>query len=219
MRRTLSVFPVVLLSLLVSACSQIRTSDTARTGLEQLLISDAVDKTLQKIEVPAVNGRRVFLDTQYLDGVDKGYVIGSIRQRLLNGGALMADKKEGSEITVEVFSGGIGTDNSNRFVGMPGMALPGPMPVNLPEVRLYDRSKQAGTAKISLVAYDTVSGSLVHDGGNSMAVSEDNRWSMLGMGPFLEGDVRRQLSAARRNRLIPPSRTAAVKSGTETGWR
>lgn len=218
---------LIVLSLFLSflpACASIRTSDTSRTGLEQLLISDAVDKTLARTELPPVDGRKVFVDTQFLDCVDKGYIIGTIRQRLLNGGAMLVDKKEDSQLTIEVCSGGVGTDNSNSFFGLPGLALPGPMPINLPEVRFYDKSRQAGTAKISVVAYDTASGSLVFDAGNSMAISEDNRWSLLGMGPFMEGDVRRQMSAAAATRFsggnAGTTRSASSKSSDASiGWK
>lgn len=191
---------LAVVSLMASGCASIRTSDTSRTGLEQLLLSDAVDKVLDRMPLPPVEGRKVYLDSQYLECVDKGYLLGSLRQRLLNGGALLVDKKEDSQLTVEVCSGGMGTDNSNSFFGLPGIALPGPMPINLPEVRLYDRSRQSGTAKISVVAYDTASGSLVFDSGNALALSEDNRWSVMGMGPFMEGDVRSQVRTAGQRR-------------------
>lgn len=192
---------VAVILLVAAGCATLRTSDTSRTGLEQLLLSDAVDKTLDRTPLPPVEGRKVFLDPQYLDCVDKGYVLGTLRQRLLNGGAALVDKKEDSQLVIEICSGGMGTDNSNSYFGMPGIALPGPMPVSLPEVRLYDKSRQSGTAKLSLVAYDTATGSLVFDGGNSMALSEDNRWSVMGVGPFMEGDVRNQMRTAQQNRF------------------
>ncbi len=206
---------------LATGCATLRTSDTSRTGLEQLLLSDAVDKTLDRTPLPPVEGRKVFLDPQYLDCVDKGYVLGTLRQRLLNGGASLVDKKEDSQLVIEVCSGGMGTDNSNSYFGMPGIALPGPMPISLPEVRLYDKSRQSGTAKLSIVAYDTASGSLVFNAGNAMALSEDNRWSVMGVGPFMEGDVRNQMRTAQQNRLgvgTAMNRTAA-RPETETGLR
>ncbi len=213
---------VVALCLLACGCATIRTTDTSRSGLEQLLLSDAVDKSLDRTPLPPVDGRKVFLDTQYLDCVDKGYLIGSLRQRLLVGGASLVEKKDDSEVTLEVCSGGIGTDNSNSYLGMPSIALPGM--ISLPEVRLYDKSKQAGTAKISLIAYNTATGSMLYDSGNVMAISEDNRWSMLGVGPFMDGDVRNQMrSATRRSPVGGTSGTrtaeAARSSGTETQWK
>ncbi len=204
---------------LLSGCATTRTSDTSRTGMEQLLLSDAVDKTLDRMPMPPVEGKKVFVDTQFLDCVDKGYVVGSLRQRLLSGGAALVDKKEDSEMTFEICSGGVGTDNNNSYLGMPGIALPGPMPISLPEVRLYDKSRQAGTAKISLVAYDSASGKLVYDSGNALALSVDNRWSFLGVGPYLEGDVRNQVRSASSFRSSSGSRTANSGTTGDSSWR
>ncbi len=189
---------LVMLSLGLMGCTTNRTSDTARTGLEQILISNAVDQALDRIELPQVVDRKVFLDTQYLEAaVDKGYLVGSLRRRLLNGGAILTEKKEESELTIEVCSGCIGTDTTSSFFGLPGMAVPGPMPVQVPEVRLYERGAQYGTAKISLITYATKTGQLLHDSGLTLARSDDSRWSILGAGPFYSGSVRQELNHAK----------------------
>ena len=182
--------------ILATGCTTTRTTDTSRTGLEQLLISNAVDQTLGKISIPPVQGRKVFLDPQYLDSVDKGYVVGSVRQKLLNHGAMLVDAKEGSDVTIELRSGGIGTDNVSSFVGMPSLSLPGPIPFELPEVRLYEKNSQYGTAKIGLVAFETGSGAMIFDSGRSLARADDSRWSVLGIGPFQSGSVREEVNHA-----------------------
>lgn len=188
---------LVVMSFGFTGCTTNRTSDTARTGLEQILISNAVDQALDRIEMPQVTERKVFLDTQYLESaVDKGYLIGSLRRRLLNGGAILTEKKEDSELTIEVCSGCIGTDTTSSFFGLPGMAVPGPMPIQVPEVRLYERGAQYGTAKISLITYATETGQLLHDSGLTLARSDDSRWSVFGAGPFYSGSVRKELHQA-----------------------
>lgn len=174
-------------------CSSTRTTDTARTGMEQLLISNAVDQTMNKTILPDVAGKTVYLEEKYLDSVDKGYIVGSMRRKLLNAGALLVDAKEGSQITVEVCSGGVGTDNVESFIGVPGLTVPG-LPVELPEVRLYEKKSQFGTAKLSVVAYDTPSGQLVYDGSGTLARADDSNWSVLGIGPFQEGSVRNEVN-------------------------
>lgn len=163
--------------------------------MEQLLISNAIDQTLDKTALPPVNGRKVFVDSQFLDSVDKGYIIGSLRQRLLASGASLVDAKEGSDLTVEIVSGGVGTDNVESYLGMPGLAIPG-MPIELPEVRVYEKSSQFGTAKLGLVAYATETGNMVYDGGRSLARADDSRWSVMGLGPFQEGSVRDEVNMA-----------------------
>lgn len=173
-------------------CTTTRTSDTSRTAMEQLLISNAVDQTLEKTELPPIDGRKVFVEEKYLDAVDKGYVVAKMRQRLLNQGAMLVDKKEDSEITVELCSGGVGTDNVASYLGVPGLTVPG-LPVEIPEVRMYEKASQFGTAKIGVVAYATGNGQLIHDGGTPLARADDSRWSLLGIGPFRHGTVRNEV--------------------------
>ena len=161
--------------------------------MEQLLISNAVDQTMDKTVLPDVLGKKVFLEEKYLDAVDKGYIVGSMRRKLLNAGAMLVDAKEGSDVTIELCSGGVGTDNTESFVGVPGLTVPG-LPVELPEVRLYEKKSQFGTAKLNVVAYDTPSGQMVYDGSGTLARADDSKWSMLGLGPFQEGSVRNEVN-------------------------
>lgn len=204
---------------LATGCTKTRTSNTSRTGIEQLLLSNAVDQSLDRMVLPPLDGRKVFLDPQYLDSVDKGYIVGSLRQRLLNSGALLTDKKEDSEVTIEVCTGAVGTDDVDSYVGMPGIALPGPMPVELPEVRLFQKRSQFGTAKLNLVAYSTADGRLIFDSGPSLARSDDSNWSVLGIGPVQTGSVRDEvrMATSATNRLTP--RTARASDGDDTVQR
>ena len=174
-------------------CSTTRTTDTARTGMEQLLISNAVDQTIAKTALPDVAGQKVFLEEKYLDSIDKGYIVGSMRNKLLNAGALLVDKKEDSDITLEVCSGGVGTDNVESFIGVPGLTVPG-LPVELPEVRLYEKKSQFGTAKLNVVAYDTPTGQTVYTGSGTLARADDSNWTVLGLGPFQNGSVRSEVN-------------------------
>jgi hypothetical protein len=68
------------------------------------------------------------------------------------------------------------------------------MPVALPEIRLFERNRQTGTAKIGIVAYDAKTKLPLGDGGVSMARSDDNNWYLLGMGPYQQGSVRKEVS-------------------------
>lgn len=175
-------------------CSTTRTTDTARTGMEQLLISNAVDQTMRKTVLPDVAGKTVYLEEKYLDSVvDKGYIVGSMRSKLLNAGAMLVDEKEGSQVTIELCSGGVGTDNVESYIGVPGLTVPG-LPVELPEVRLYEKKSQFGTAKLNVVAYDTPSGQMVYNGSGTLARADDSNWSMFGIGPFQEGSVRNEVN-------------------------
>lgn len=176
-----------------TGCTTTRTTDTARTGMEQLLISNAIDQTLDKVALPEVAGRKVFVDDKYLEAVDKGYILGSLRQKLMANGAQVVDAKEGSDMTLEIFSGGVGTDNVETFAGVPGLTVPG-LPVEIPEVRVYEKKSQYGTAKLGMVAYATTTGDLLYNNGPTLARADDSKWSIMGIGPFQEGSVREEVN-------------------------
>jgi hypothetical protein len=196
LNRTLAA---VVLAAVTAGCATTRKTDTSRTGVEQLLISNAVDQALNKIDFGPLRGETVFIQEKYLEGVDKSYVVGSLRHRILATGAKLVDKEDDSTVVVEVRSGGIGTDSRDSFVGSPQIAVPFPIPLQLPEVRLIDTRTQLATAKVAIVAYDTKTRQAIGTGGTSLARSSDINRSVMGVGPFNSGSVREEVRVATGN--------------------
>ncbi len=180
----------VMLSVAVTAggCASTKTSNTARTGTEQLLISAAIDRAMSTIDFEDFAGYKVFIDDKHLESVDKGYLVGSIRHKVLQAGGSLAAAADGADLVLEVRSGGIGTDSQETFIGMPGIGIPG-MPIELPEIKLAQRATQMGTAKLGLVCYDAKTGAAVGMGGESSALTHNNDTFVFGIGPFRSGSV------------------------------
>ncbi len=191
MRLLVSAIAATTISGLIG-CTSTTTSNTARTGVEQILVSNSVDQALDKVDFRPFAGSRIFIDDQYIDCVDKNYVVASVRHRVLRTGATIAPNPEESDVVLELRAGVVGTDTSDSFVGIPEITLPGM--VTLPEVRLINRSYQTGTAKIGIVAYDTESKQVLGDGGLTMARSDDSNWYVMGVGPFQRGSVRTEVA-------------------------
>jgi hypothetical protein len=183
-------------------CTTTKRSDTKRTAVEQLLISNAVDQSLDKVDFDAFRGRVVLVEEKYMDGVDKNYVIGSLRHRVLQSGGRLVAKADEADVVLEIRSGSIGTDNTESFVGIPEVVLPGLL--TIPEVRFLTRSHQSGTAKIGLVAYEPNSGRVIGDGGAALARSDDSNWYMMGIGPYQRGSVREEIKENTNARLGLP---------------
>lgn len=177
-------------------CATQKESHTPRTGIEQLLISSAIDQSLDRIDLSALKGRTVFLETKYLDCVDKNYIIVSLHQRLMGIGAQLADKPEAAGAVVEVVSGGVGTDSEELFVGVPEIPLPPPSPIAIPKLGVFTRHKLNGTAKLLVVAYDSKSKAPILDSSVTMARSDHNTWSVLGSGTVTTGSVPEQIATA-----------------------
>lgn len=183
-------------------CTSARTTNTARTAREQLLISNAVDRSLAKIDFAPFQGSKIYVEEKYLDCVDKGYIIGSVRHRAMVNGASLVAKAEEADIVLEIRSGVVGTDTADSFVGTPEIVLPGML--TLPEVRLISRNNQSAMAKIGLVAYDAKSHQLLGDGGVSSSLSRDNNWYVLGVGPYQNGEVRSEVQRSTARQIGQP---------------
>ena len=181
----------LLIAAALCGCTTTTSSNTARTGKEQLLISNSVDQSLQKMDFSAFQGHTVFLNEKFLDCVDKGYIVGSLRHRMMRQGVHLAGKAEDADVIVEIRSGGVGTDTSDSYLGVPEVVLPGL--ITLPEVRLVTRSSQQGTVKLGLIAYDAKTMQVLGDGGVSLAQSDDNNWYFMGIGPYQSGSLRSEL--------------------------
>lgn len=172
-------------------CTSTNSSNTARTATEQMLISNAVDQSLSKVDFQAFGGQKVFVEEKYLDCADKNYVASSVRHRVLMQGGQIAAKPEEADVIVEVRSGAVGTNSSNSFLGIPQIQIPGMFAT--PEIKLINRVNQTGMAKIGLVAYDAKSHQVLGDGGMSLAKSADNNWYVFGIGPWQNGSVKKEI--------------------------
>jgi len=192
--------------MLVAGCTTTSSSNTARTGTEQLLISTAIDQALDEIRFDPFAGKSIFFDDKYIDCVDKNYLVASVRHRLMQSGARVVDAVEKADVVLEARNGAVGTDSSDSFVGVPEVTIPGM--VSIPEVRVLTRNSQLATAKIGLVAYDSKSREVLGSGGMTLARSNDNNWYLLGVGPYRNGTLPKELKQSsdvgrRRTPRIP----------------
>ena len=205
------------LLLVLIGCTSTKTSNTARTGTEQLLISNAVDQALGKVDFSPLAGKKVLVEEKYLDSIDKGYIVSSIRHNVVHAGGHLATKPEEAEIILELRSGGVGTDISDAFLGVPGISLPGM--VSLPDLKLITRSRQSAFAKLGIVAIDAKSLQELPVGGVSLAMSDDNNWYVMGVGPYRQGTVEKEVGISVgpgmgvMDGMIPPVVSFKTPSG------
>lgn len=197
LRRSCSVVAAVLASSALSfaGCGTTRSTDTNRTATEQLLVSDAIDRAVQNMDVHALAGQSVFLDdTKVADVVDKNYLISTLRQYLLGNGCKLRDKREEADFVVECRAGAVGTDRNDLLFGLPSMNVPQiplvqPVPAVIPEIPIAKRKDQRGIAKIAIFAYHRQTGAPVWQSGIVHEESSANEVWILGAGPFQRGTI------------------------------
>ena len=191
---------LVLAAVLCAGCGTTRT----RTATEQLLMSDAVDRSIEQIDFSPLQGRRIFFDTQYLNTikglgfVNSDYVISSLRQQMLAAGCLLEEKADTAEYIVEGRCGALGTDGHEVTYGMPASTglsnaasvLPNVPTIPLiPEISVARREDNRAAAKIGVFAYHRETRLPVWQSGVTVSTSNAKDLWLFGAGPFQTGSI------------------------------
>lgn len=178
-------------------------STKTRSATEQLLISDAVDRSIAVIDFAPLAGKTVYLDTKYLVAV-KGmgfvnaeYVISSLRQQMLASGCLLQDELKEAEYVVEARIGALGTDAHDVIYGIPPSSglvqaaemLPNVPRVPVPEISMAKKEDLLGASKLAVFAYHRETKIPIWQSGMSVATSNARDSYILGVGPIQDGTI------------------------------
>jgi len=197
--------PRLVLSLLLGACLLGCGTTRDKLATEQLLLSDAVDRSVARIDFSALRGKTVFLDTQYVRTmkvtavVNADYIISSIRQQMLLAGCLLQDERDKAEYIAEARVGVLGTDGHDVNYGIPAAnaggisaaatVVGGTLLPSLPEISFARKSDESAAAKVAVFAFRRDNKNPVWQSGTSVARSTaQSRW-ILGAGPFQSGTI------------------------------
>ena len=131
----------------LGGCRSRPITNTPRSAVEQLLLSGAVDRALDRLRIPEVVGKKLYLDFTNLKGYDVEYVRVATRVRFAHMGATLVEKAEEADYTVEVALGSLGTEFKSSVVGLPALPVPN-SPVPTPEVPAYRSGEQTGIVKL-----------------------------------------------------------------------
>jgi hypothetical protein len=191
--RALAGLAATMLLAAVGGCGTTRSTDTTRTGTEQLLLTNAWDKALMRVDFRALTGVPVYLDTANVTAVDQGWVVSSLREAMLTQGVLIREKREQAQFIVEPRVGAYGTDSDSFLAGISQTTVPatitGVPTGTIPELPLVKRSRQTATAKLAIFAYDRASGQLVWSSGTMLDQADTKNVFVGGFGPIKSGSI------------------------------
>jgi hypothetical protein len=184
---------VTMLLALEAGCGTTKVTGTARTGTEQLLLTNAWDKALMKVDFRPLTGVPVYLDSANVTAVDQGWVVSSLREAMLTQGVLIREKREQAQFIVEARVGAYGTDDDSLLVGISQTSIPptftGVPTGTIPKLPLIERSRQTAVAKLALFAYDRASGQLVWSSGTMLDQADTKNVFVGGFGPIKSGSI------------------------------
>jgi len=181
----------------------------AQKATEQLIAGDAVDRTISQIDFRVLIGKKVYLDTQYVNKTVPGvgfvtseYIISSLRQKMMCDGLLLEEKADEADFIVEMRIGALGADGHEIIYGMPAnnylniaasVAPTAPVAAatapSMPEISFAKKNDQMAAAKIALFAYNRRTREPIWQSGLSQSRSiVADRW-FLGAGPYHKGSI------------------------------
>lgn len=183
--------------LALTGCGTVKQTGTARTGTEQILLTNAWDEALGQVDFSGLTGVPVYLDTQHLNNlVDQGWIVSSLRQAMLSQGVLLRSKPEQALWIVEARVGAYGTDAYSWLVGVPQTTVPmaiGGLPTGtIPEIPFVKKSDQHAIAKLALFGYERASGQIVWRSGTQLATANAKDVYIGGVGPIQSGTIRQR---------------------------
>lgn len=189
-RKVLAVAPLLALA---GGCGSTKMTGTARTGTEQLLLTNAWDDALHQVDFRPLAGVPVYLDTKNVTAVDQGWIVSSLRQAMLSQGVLLREKPELAQWVVEARVGAYGTNEYNWLIGVPQTTIPntitGVPSGTVPEIPLIKKADQHAVAKMALFAYDRTSGQMVWNSGTMLSTARAKDVYVGGVGPIQSGSI------------------------------
>lgn len=198
--RIILALPLLALATSAAGCGTTKQAEAT----QQLLTSDAVDRSVARIDFSPLKDQTVFLETKYIVDpknatfVNANYVISSLRQQMFAAGCLMQDKAEEADYVVEARVGTLGNDENSIIYGIPAnnalstasTVLPNAPPIpTMPEISLARKDDKMAAAKVAAFAYHRESHTVVWQSGLSVAKSTAKDTWFLGAGPFERGTV------------------------------
>jgi hypothetical protein len=204
--RVLFSFAASLVVAMLTGCGTTKSF----TATEQLLMSDAVDSAISRIDFRPLAGHKIFLDTSYLNSarpspanpnpmlVQSDYVISSLRQQMMAAGCYLVDSKTEAELVCEARIGALGTDGHSVTYGLPAsnllstasVAFTGvPALPTIPEISLAKKELKSGASKIAVFAYTKDSRQPVWQSGIEQARSDSKDTWIMGVGPIQKGSI------------------------------
>lgn len=173
---SLSAFSMAALSLaaLLAGCTSTRETSPARSATEQLLVSTAIDRAVEHLDLAVPTGTKVFVDAEQLEGGDGKYAAAVLKDHLLRRGAHLVADRGKADAVVEIRAGALSIDDKKTLVGTDSFEVPVPFAgqaASIPEIALYRHKQRLGVAKLAATGYRTTDGGLLATTGPQFGYS------------------------------------------------
>ena len=165
----------------VSCSCTMRSTTTARTAIEQALLSQASERSIALMDFKSLAGKSFVIKEDKWDAVDGKFVLAQLREQLLASGLTAADKEESATLLVYPRSGAHGIDDSEFLLGLP--AIPVPIPtvgtLQTPELALFAIKRQRGRDRMGVEVEERKTGVLAKQTDMIATQTRYDRYTIL----------------------------------------
>lgn len=157
-----------------------KTTQSTRTAVEQLLISESAIRSLpikSDILLPIPFGSKVTLNTSGLTE-DRSLLQEVITGWLGQQGYLVQGDEEDASYRIDVIVSAMGTEENGTFFGLPPVnsVL---IPFSLPELALYKSENQTGYVKFNMNIFEASTGKFIGSSPSFLADAYHNNYTVL----------------------------------------
>ena len=176
---------------LVSGCADPRITHTGRNAVEQLLLTNAVDRSVSKLDFRMLAGEKIRIDYSNLaPQTEKNYVQAILEARVAAAGAIIALKADEAKYVLRPVCATLATEDSKIMFGTPQLPVPIPdmsLSLVIPELPLFKRINRYGHCKLAVEILEAKTNKQARVVGPAISSSIYTNWVICFI-PFVTRD-------------------------------
>jgi hypothetical protein len=140
------------LAVLIAGCAT-RVTQTKRSGTEQELLVQSLERALAHLDLSRFSGKRVVLNLYALTPDDQGFASEFAASRLEAKGVVVVPDAAKADLRLKIFARVLAVDQGQSFVGVPALVVP-VLGYPIPEIALFKWVRNRGHSEVEIYSYD-----------------------------------------------------------------
>ena len=152
-----TLFIVGILLTLSSCTHTYQFTYTKKSGIEQLLVTKAVDEAIQMMIVD-MKGSKLFVDVACLMRDEQSYIRKAFIHWFLDAGVFVSEYSWDADYIVSVLVKVAGIDGDQFLLGVPSIPVPLTISLATPALTIFNQMTQEGRVEMEVMIYSATAG-------------------------------------------------------------
>jgi hypothetical protein len=175
-------------ALLIAGCSaSTQITHTPRSTIEQRLLVQSLDRSLQKLDTQPLQGKTVGVEFYGLTpdkDFAKEFTVAWLQERKVK---IVADVQK-ADVRLKIFAPVLGVDQGQSFFGMPAVTVP-VLGFTVPEIALFKSVSHHGYAALEMYSIDRSSGDFLGKTPRTVGEAAYDQYTILVLINFKRTDL------------------------------